>query len=71
MFSMLNALTKLNIVPTLNFVGMKQAPMTKHGITEKTFYTVKIVLTTTRIERPLIFNDHFETLPTIFTIICH
>ena len=29
-------------------------------------YTVKIVLTT-RIERPPIFNDHFETLPTIFS----
>ena len=33
--------------------------------------TVKIVLTTTRIERPPIFNNHFETLPTMFTIFYH
>ena len=34
-------------------------------------YTVKIMLTTTRIEGPPVFNDYFETLPTIYTIICH
>ena len=34
-------------------------------------YTVRIVITTTQIERPPVLNDHFETLPTIFTIICH
>ena len=34
-------------------------------------HIVKIVLTTTRIKRPPIFNDQFETHPPIFTIICH
>ena len=32
---------------------------------------VKTVLTTTRTERPSVLNDHFETLPTTFTIIYH
>ena len=31
--------------------------------------TVKIVLTTIGIERPPIFNDHFETLPTTFLLL--
>ena len=33
--------------------------------------TVKILLTTTQIERPPNFSDHFGPFPAIFTIICY